>query len=276
MTEYAFEFLELARHPSGAEPRRTGQTMVMDVGFGPDALRDQLRVVGPYIDLAKFVVGSARLHPRDVLIEKLGIYEQHDIRPFLGGQFLEYVMERHGMPMVPRFLEEALDLGFGAFEVSDNCVDFTDDRRRDLIELGTSAGLHVHGEVGSKLDRAEVSELVRQAELMLEAGCDLVLFEAAELVDDGRADERKVSAIRDSISPERTMVELPGPWIKGVSLNDVYEMMKTILRVFGPEANIGNVAMSEVLELACSRRGLGTSGPQLGAGALSGEYVRGA
>ena len=57
------------------------------------------------------------------------------------------------------------------------------------------------------------------------------------------------------------MIELPGPWIKGVTLNDVYEMMKTVLRVFGPDANIGNVSMSEVLELECSRTGIGTSGP---------------
>ena len=43
--------------------------------------------------------------------------------------------------------------------------------------------------------------------------------------------------------------------------NGVYEMMKTVLEIFGPDANIGNVALSEVLELECSRCGLGTSGP---------------
>lgn len=261
MSEMAFDFLSLSGHRSTGKPRTTGQTMVIDMGFGPEALRDQLRVIGPYVDLAKIAVGSARLYRRDLLVEKIGLYEDAGVRPFLGGQFIEYVVAKHGLGMIPRFMAEARDLGFFAVEVSDNCIDLTDDQRLELIKMGLDAGLHVHGEVGSKLDKADIGELVRQAELMLGAGCDVVLFEAAELVDAGVADEGSLSTIHASAPPERTMIELPGPWIKGVTLNDVYEMMKTVLGVFGPDANIGNVAMTEVLELECSRAGIGTSGP---------------
>ncbi len=262
MSGMAFEFLELSGQRSAEKPRKTGQTMVIDAGLGPDALRDQLRVVGPYVDLAKIAVGSARLYRRDLLVEKVAIYEEADVRPFLGGQFIEYVVARHGLGMIPRFMEEARDLGVFAVEVSDNCIDLTDGQRLELIRMGLDAGLHVHGEVGSKLEKVDLGELVRQAELMLGAGCGVVLFEAAELVDAGVANEGSLSTIHAAVPRESAMIELPGPWIKGVTLNDVYEMMKTVLKVFGPDANIGNVAMSEVLELECSRRGIGTSGPQ--------------
>lgn len=235
--------------------------MVIDMGFGPEALRDQLRVVGPYVDLAKIAVGSARLYRRDLLIEKVGIYEDAGVHPFLGGQFTEYVVARHGLGRVPRFMEEARDLGFFAVEVSDNCIELTDDQRLELIKMGLDTGLHVHGEVGSKLDKADMGELVRQAELMLGAGCGIVLFEAAELVEAGVANEGSLSAIHASVPPESSMIELPGPWIKGVTHNHVYEMMQTVLEILGPDANIGNVSLSEVLELECSRTGIGTSGP---------------
>ena len=261
MGEMAFEFLALSGQRSSDKPRTTGRTMVMDIGFGPEALRDQLRVVGPYVDLAKIVVGSARLYRRDLLVEKIEIYEDAEVRPFLGGQFLEYVVARHGLGMVPRFMAEARDLGVFVVEVSDNCIELSDDQRLELIGMGLEAGLHVHGEVGSKLDKADIGELVRQAEQMLGAGCDVVLFEAAELVDAGVANQDSLAAIHATVPPEHAMIELPGPWIEGVTLNDVYEMMKTVLGVFGPDANIGNVAMSDVLELECSRTDIGTSGP---------------
>lgn len=261
MTNMAFEFLELIGQRCSQKPRKTGLTMVMDTGYGLAMLRDQLQIVGPYIDFAKIIVGSARLYQREILIEKLGVYEAFQIRPFLGGQFLEYVVATQGFEVVPRFMQEARDLGVAAVEVSDNCVTFTDDQRLRLIEAGLEAGLHIHGEVGSKQDKVDIGELIRQANTMLSAGCDVVLFEAAELVDAGVTNEDSIAAIHDSITPEQTMIELPGTWIKGVTLNHVYEMMKNVVRIFGTNANIGNVAMPEVLELECTRTGIGTAGP---------------
>ncbi len=263
MGEMAFDFLDLGSDRSVHKPRKTGLTMVLDVGMGLESLRDQLRVVGPYMDFAKIAVGTARLYDRALLGEKLRIYKEAHVRPFLGGQFLEYVVAKHGLGMVPRFMAESRELGISAVEVSDNCVDFTDDLRLDLVKMGRDAGLVVHGEVGSKRDKAGSGELIRQAELLLAAGCDLILFEAAELVDDGQPIGEIISAIHGNVPAENAMIELPGPWIKGVSLNDVYEMMKLVLITFGPDANIGNVAMTEVLELEGSRCGIGTSGPDL-------------
>src|SRR3546814_163147 len=102
-----FDFLKLPAARSDAKPRRTGQTMMIDMGLAPAFLRDYLRVNGHYIDVAKIFVGSARLYDEAVFREKSEIYREHGIGMFLGGQFLEYVFHRYGWSAVPRYFSEA-------------------------------------------------------------------------------------------------------------------------------------------------------------------------
>src|SRR3546814_15877889 len=82
----------------------------------------------------------------------------------------------------------------------------------------------------------------------------MVLFEAAELVSEGVVEDATLDRVRDAFSPEQIMIELPGPWISGVTLNDVFNMMVAVTRSFGADANIGNVAQDQVLNLEALRR----------------------
>ena len=86
----------------------------------------------------------------DYLLEKLEVYREFDVRPFIGGQFLEYVFASPGFSGVWPYCEEARRLGFEAIEVSDNCVPLNDAERIRLIATAIDCGLGVHGEVGSK------------------------------------------------------------------------------------------------------------------------------
>lgn len=257
----AFDFFPLPQSRIEPKPRNRGRTMMMDDCFGPDRLRDHLRIVGFYIDLAKFTVGSARLYTDDVLVEKLDIYREHRIETYVGGQFLEAIVHHQGLQMAKTYMTEARRLGFDAVEVSDNCIELSNDDRHYLVQTGLDAGLAVHGEVGSKQGKTDVDELIHQAELFIHTGCHLVVLEAAELVDRGAVDARMILRFKASLPMERVMIELPGSWISGVSLNDVFESMKTIVQVFGPDANIGNVAWDQVIELECMRCAIGTAGP---------------
>ena len=47
---------------------------------------------------------------------------EHNIRPFLGGQFQEYVLHTMGIEAMPQHLVEARKVGFDIVEVSDNMV----------------------------------------------------------------------------------------------------------------------------------------------------------
>lgn len=262
MTNQPFSFLPLPAARSQAKPRQRGLTMMIDMGLAPAQVADHLRVVGPFVDIAKIFVGSARLYDEAVFREKAAVYAASGVGLFIGGQFAEYAYFHNGMAAMPRFFAEIARLGVKAVEVSDNCIDLSDEDRVKLIRLGLDAGLEVHGEVGSKFSKAALDDLIRQADVCLEAGCDMVIFEAAELVEAGAVDRAALARIGQALAPEQMMIELPGPWIKDVTLNDVYEMMKYVVATFGPDVNLGNVAWDQVMNLETLRCGLGIAGPQ--------------
>jgi phosphosulfolactate synthase len=91
-----FEFVPIEPRRSLSKPRTTGLTMVIDDGLPLPYMRGVLELAAPYIDLMKIKTGTARLYPRDKLVEKLSLYESFGIQPFLGGQFHEYVFATMG------------------------------------------------------------------------------------------------------------------------------------------------------------------------------------
>lgn len=257
----SFGFIPIVSGRSTHKPRRTGLTMVIDDGLPNQYVQDVLRTCADYVDLMKIKTGSARLYPRHVLTEKLAAYKAAQVRPFLGGQFHEYVFARLGEPALARYYEEALALGFQTIEISDNTVPLTDRQRYDQIKNATRAGLQVFGEVGSKETLSNPALLVDQARICFDAGASLVLVEAAELIREGRVHQQTLDVVRRGLPADRIMIELPGPWITGVRSCDVEEMKKTVLREFGPDANIANVDVRGIFDTEALRVGLGTAGP---------------
>jgi phosphosulfolactate synthase len=256
-----FEFVPIEPRRSLSKPRTTGLTMVIDDGLPLPYMRGVLDLAAPYIDLMKIKTGTARLYPRDKLMEKLALYESFGIQPFLGGQFHEYVFATMGEAALPKFYAESRALGFRTIEISDNTVPLTDAQRRDQIKAAIRSGLDVFGEVGSKETLSNPGLLIQQAEICLEAGSKLVLVEAAELVEDGRVRKDSLDVIKRGIPADKVMIELPGPWISGVRSCDIEEMKKILFAEFGPDVNIANVAVTTIYDTEAQRVGLGTGGP---------------
>ena len=235
--------------------------MVADFGLPLPQTRAMLELAGDYIDLGKIAVGSARLYSERLLREKLGLYKAFGVRPFIGGQFLEYVVATMGMRGAEPFFEEAARVGFEVLEVSDNTVPLTSAQRRELIQGAIRHGIGVFGEVGSKDATTNPDLLVRQAQESFEAGAELVLVEAAELVENGQTNWALIESLRAALELSRTLFELPGPWIKGVTLSDVYELKKFLIAEFGPDVNLANVKPEDIMDTETIRVGLGPVGP---------------
>jgi phosphosulfolactate synthase len=259
--EQPFSFLALPKTRSSKKPRRVGLTMMIDQGLPAHHVNDIVECAGAYIDLAKIKTGTARLYPERVLRTKLEHYKANDIKPFIGGQFHEYVVATTGGRSLNAFYAEAIRLGFAAIEVSDNVIPLTDQARRQHIQRARDAGLEVFGEVGGKDRRTSPQELLDQAAICLEAGASLVLVEAAELVDGGKIDQSLLKAIVNGLSPESVMLELPGPWIPDVRTCDIEALKKLLVQEFGPDVNIANVSPDTVLDFEATRNGLGVAGP---------------
>jgi phosphosulfolactate synthase len=256
-----FAFVELPHERSQIKPRSKGLTMVVDFGLPYRHAEDIFDTAGPYIDLMKIAVGTSRLYELDKLRRKLDLYQKYGAKPFLGGQFQEYVYAVLGAKALPAFLREARRVGFGVVEVSDNCVPLSDAQRSDQIKLARDCGLAVFGEVGSKDTKTNASVLISQAETCFRAGCELVLVEAAELIQNGRPKLALIKSLRNALDLSKVLIELPGPWISGITLSAIENMKKFLVREFGPDVNIANVMPHDVMETEALRVGLGVVGP---------------
>jgi phosphosulfolactate synthase len=259
--EKPFAFLPLPAGRSTAKPRRVGLTMMIDQGLPAHYAEDLIACAGEYIDLAKIKTGTARLYPERVLRAKLEHYKDHTIKPFIGGQFHEFIVATTAGRALTAFYAEAIRLGFLAIEVSDNVIPLTDRERREHIQRARDAGLEVFGEVGGKDRRTTPQELLDQAAICLEAGASLVLVEAAELVEGGRVDRALLQAVTQGLNPEHVMLELPGPWIPDVRTCDIEALKKLLVLEFGPDVNVANVDPDTVLDFEATRTGLGVAGP---------------
>lgn len=262
MPKHAFEMVPLPAARSTEKPRRTGLTMMMDWGMPMGQLADVLDLVAPFVDLGKLVAGHARLYTEDQLVRKIELFQRHQVRPFLGGQFLEYVFATQSWQGIIPYCREVKRLGIEAIEVSDNCVPLTDDERRRMIAMVADTGVEVHGEVGSKDVKQTAADLIRQANICFDAGADVVLVEAAELMIEGEVQRDLLNALKNGLDFSRVIIELPGPWIKGTTLNDVIELQKFLVTEFGPDVNIANVQHDSVFNLEALRVGLSFVGPK--------------
>ncbi|MGI9384752.1 MAG: phosphosulfolactate synthase [Methyloligellaceae bacterium] len=245
------------------KPRSCGLTMMMDWGLPIGRVEDYLGLLAPYADLAKIVAGTGRLYPEDYLVRKLDLYKRYDVQPFLGGQFSEYVFATQGMDAMAPFFNEARRLGFGALEISDNCVPLDDAQRARLIRTAIDCGLEVHGEVGSKVEMQSAAELINQAKVCFEAGCEIVLVEGAELIADGKPHAELLNGLKNELDLEKVLFELTGPWIAGVTLAGTYELKKFLVTEFGTQVNLANVMPDDVMETEALRCGLSVIGPEI-------------
>ena len=91
MAKHPFEMVPLPTERSGGKPRKRGLPMMMDWGETLEFLEAHLKLCAPYVDLGKIVVGHSRLYTEDYYRAKLDLYRKHDVSPFIGGMFLEYV-----------------------------------------------------------------------------------------------------------------------------------------------------------------------------------------
>ncbi|MEZ5859603.1 MAG: phosphosulfolactate synthase [Geminicoccaceae bacterium] len=259
--QYPFAAIELPSGRSTTKPRKTGLTMMADWGLPLHHQEDILELGGDYVDFAKIVTGSARLYKRGYLTDKLALYRDAGVRPFIGGQFFEYVLANQGWQAVAPFLAEARNLGFETIEISDNCIPLSNEDRARAVALALENGLSVMGEVGSKNESSDAAELIGQAETFFGAGAELVLVEAAELVADGRPKPEMLAELRAGLDFDRVMVELPGPWISGVTLSLIQDLKKALVRELGPDVNIANVHAEDLIATEALRVGLGVVGP---------------
>src|SRR5215211_1557303 len=229
------------------KPRISGLTMVMDKGLSVNDARNFLSVAHPHVDIIKLGFGTSFVTPN--LEEKLEVYRSFDIPVYFGGTLFEAFLIRN---QFEDYIAVCKNFGVEYMEVSDGSITIPHTEKCGYIEKLTKHGI-VLSEVGSK-DAAHIIPPYKWMELMrseLSAGSSYVIAEARESGNvgiyrgSGEVREGLVQEILTQIPEERIIWEAPQ---KGQQLY--------FIELVGCNANLGNIAPSEVIPLEAMRIGL--------------------
>jgi phosphosulfolactate synthase len=220
---------------------------VLDKGLPLDEVRALLGVYAPYVDIWKFGWGTAYLDP--AVVDKIALFRDVNVLACTGGTLLElsWAQGRHA-----ECLAWAADCGFPCVEVSNGVVAMSQEEKLALVEAAAGR-FTVLTEVGSKDPNAVVSpqHWADQATRDLSAGATWVVGEGREAgsvglyEDDGTVRAELVSALTATVGVERLIFEAPRR-----------DQQAWLIREFGPDVGLGNIAPGEVLGVETLRLGL--------------------
>ncbi|GAA2566832.1 phosphosulfolactate synthase [Pseudonocardia hydrocarbonoxydans] len=238
-------FLDLPAR--AAKPRSTGLTHVLDPGVPPGAAADLLASAAAHVDIWKVGWGTAYVDA--ALPAKLELLAGHGVPACLGGTLLEIAFAQG---RARECLAWAHDAGFAMVEVSRGTVDMTPAEKRALI--GSAVGrFTVLAEVGAKSPGEQLAARTWPAEARadLDAGASLVVTEGRQsgtvgtFDAAGRVRPDVVEAVAAAVGVHRVVFEAPRS-----------AQQAWFVRRFGPDVNLGNVALSDVLSVETLRLGL--------------------
>jgi phosphosulfolactate synthase len=211
-----------------------------------------LALTSDYVDQFKLTFGTAALMSGDLLREKIGIAKRYGIDVFPGGTLFEASV-RDGSWKT--YISQVRAAGFTAVEIADGIASCPAQKRIDAIRAALDLGLKVFTEVGRKDPDSQLSddELAQQILLDRQAGADNVIIEARAcgrsigIYDaSGKVLDERLDRILERVGDLNAIVwEAPLP-----------EQQVHLIKRFGPNVNLGNIRVEDVLSLECLRCGL--------------------
>ncbi len=220
---------------------------MIDRGLSVAEVEGLIEVAGDAVDIVKLGWGTALVSGN--LRAKLDRYAAHGIPVVLGGTLTELAIRQGRVEGLIAWLRE---LGLRHVEVSDGTIALDPRVKRELIEE-LAGEFTVLAEVGSKDADFIMAPYVwvEQIESDLRAGAWKVIAEARESGTAGiyRATGEVRTGLIDEIvhavEPEHLIFEAP-----------LREQQVWLLKQFGTECNLGNIAPADVLSLETLRLGL--------------------
>ncbi len=230
-----------------AKPREKGVTMMMDKGLSLNEVENFIQASGHLTDIVKFGFGTA--YVANHLKEKIKLYREAGIRPYLGGTLFEAFYARGKFNDYLKVLDQYdLDLA----EISDGSIIIPHDEKCELIQK-MAKNLTVMSEVGSKDSGIIISpaKWIKMMKTELEAGSWKVIAEGREAGNvgvfrpNGTAHTFLINRIIANVAPEKILWEAPQK-----------NQQVWFIKLFGAEVNLGNIGPNEMIPLECLRLGL--------------------
>jgi phosphosulfolactate synthase len=229
------------------KPRATGLTHVLDKGETVESTKSILAASAAHVDVWKFGWGTAYIDP--TLADKLRLLRAADVSTCLGGTLLEIAWSQG---KADDCLDWARAVGFDRVEVSRGVAPMSISDKHHLIRRAADR-FDVMAEVGSK-NPDEVPPPEQWASEIagdLEAGARWIITEGREsgtvgiYRSDGSIREDIVVAATGAGGVDKVFFEAPRK-----------DQQAWLIRLFGPEVNLANIACDQVLALETLRLGL--------------------
>jgi phosphosulfolactate synthase len=264
------QYLELEMAVRGdKKPREKGLTMVMDQGWPVDFTDGMLAEFGRYLDIAK-LWDPHLLQPLEEVKRKVEVYKKHQVLVQPGGIFLE-IARRQGRDR--EILGKLSDIGFDLVEFSSTTSARGDMQKElELVDYARELGFKVIGEVGRKFadgdetrlteDTVDIPATIAEFKALLGAGAWKVYWEGHLLREVmGETPEEikrraatgtvQVQTVAAEVGEENIIFEVSGLRPR---LNRQW-LQFWLVRLFGPDVNIGNARIEEMGNLEAIRRG---------------------
>jgi len=238
-------FDHLAR---SAKPRSNGLTSVIDIGYGDRIVESQLESCALHLDLAKFGFGTSLLTQN--LARKIATYRSFEVEVCFGGTLFEFFYLRSRLDDYKQWLSRN---GLSVVEISDGSIEFPGDTKLELI-AEFARDFTVISEVGSKDSSAIVSpsRWVKMIQSDLDAGASWVILEGRESGTAGlyRASGEMRTGLVDEVleagfESDQLIFETPKK-----------EQQTYLIGLLGPNVNLANIGLFDVLPCESLRRGL--------------------
>ena len=235
----------LPERPS--KPRENGLTMVMDKGLSLRQAEDFVEASAGIVDVVKLGFGTSVLNEH--LVQKINIYHEAGIRIYLGGTLFEAFIIRNMFEDYMHLLE---DLQLTMAEVSDGSMYMHHSEKLNYISR-LAEKFTVLSEVGTKQKGVEIPHEVwiEMMKTELKAGSWKVIAEAREsgttgiYHSDGSADEELIGMINEKVDARNVLWEAP-----------TGKQQVWFIKLLGPNVNLGNISVVDVIPLECLRLGL--------------------
>jgi phosphosulfolactate synthase len=230
-----------------AKPRKNGLTMMMDKGIGTREAENFIENNSTYTDLVKLGFGTSVVSKN--IERKIELYHKADIKVYLGGTLFEAFAIRN---MFDDYVNLVKKLKLSTVEVSDGSMYMHHSLKLEFINK-LAKYFTVLSEVGSKQKGVDIPNevWVEMMKTELDAGAWKVIAEAREsgttgiYHDDGSANVDLINLINSKLDSSAVLWEAP-----------TGKQQAWFIKLIGPNVNLGNIAVNDVIPLECLRLGL--------------------
>jgi len=248
------DYCDFLDFPIRQKPRDEGIISMADFYYSTKEIESFLEVLAEYIDFAKFIhIGLEKPLPKGWLEKKLNIYKDSNVKTYPGGiPFQVATVQKK----VPAYFDWLVLHGFDGVEISDDALVYNIEPTKwdDMIKMALDKGLIVITELGKKnpeepLNLEEAYERIQQE---LELGVTYCTIERSELDVYLKGDASPLQNLIKKAGLKHILFE-PGPY-------GFPHIHRWLLRIFGPNVNMGNIDKDEVISLEYARKGFGRLG----------------